>query len=105
MSFSEILKTAAVSVLLPPGGDDDARTPDGRGWLYHKYSCNAVLFASPNRQSTPETVACRDWYYNTVLCADRAFFSASFPGVDGSVQEIRFMLLLFASYLSEDLGL
>ena len=105
MSFSETLKTAAFSVLLPPGDDDDAKIPDGQGWLYHKYSCNAILFASPNWRSTPETVACRDWYYNTILCADRPTFPASLPGADNSAQEIRFMLLLFASYLAEDLGL
>lgn len=105
MSFSEILKTAAFSVLLPPGGDENARTPDGLKWLHHKYSCNAVLFASPNRQPTPETIACRDWYYDTVLCADRFVFPASLFGVDDSAQETRFMLLLFASYLAEDLGI
>lgn len=103
MSIAEIIKTAAYNVLLPPGEDAEQHGNHG-SWRYHRYSCNAILFAFPGK-ATEETKEAHDWYYYTVLCADRAVFPASALSCLDEPQETRFMLMLFASYLAADEGL
>ncbi len=104
MSFAELIETAACAVLLPPGEDDHQRGPYS-GYKYHRYSCNAILFAP--EKATAESVAASEWYYNEILCADRPMFRAGTPLEEcgREAQNVRFMLLLFASYFAADEGL
>lgn len=100
MSFADILCTAAAEIL---SHDKTHRLPNGEPG--HEYSCNAVQFAN-NGRHTAETVACKNWYYQTILCADREIFHAGAISLGTSdPQNIRFMLLMFASYLAADEGL
>lgn len=104
MSYATILQQAATVRLLPPGEDENEPLPDKSHYRWHRYSCNAVKYST--YPATNEAADCSNWYYYTILCADRIVFSAAMPDVPFEEQQnVRFMLLLFASYLAEDLGL
>ena len=102
-SYAELLEKAAFETLLAPGEAENSKRPNGQ--YPSRYSCNAVFFAE-GKKSTEQTVAALDWYYNTILCADRSVFPAAAISIDcEDPQNVRFMLLLFAAYFAADEGL